>query len=494
MTDDKIERADMHEKSEIASIINIVSDAPGIDLATPPSKLDSLTLRVTAWLASQGLEGHGITPVPENRRTDNRLYQIFFVWFAANVNVLTFGAGSVGPAAFGLGMRDTFATIIVVDTIAVFGPKLGTRSMVQSRFSWGYYGAIIPSILNALSTQGYLIINCIIGGQTLSSVSSHLNPTTGIVITGLISLAVTFCGYQTLHWFEMLAWIPNIVAFIVMLGVGGKTLTNVPTVAPVPATPASILTFASALAVTDLSWSPLSPDYGIFHRDKGSGCVSIVPVHMLGAAFTAAAAYVPAWNAGLLGPNNVGGLVAAVLEPTGGFGKFLLVLMCLTTPSASAPAMYTVCTSFMTIASIFSRIPRFVFAIVSTAVLIPVGIVGATRFYATFVQILSFIGYWAAPFLGIVLTEHFLFRRSCWDRYSPEEAWNVPSHPNLPKGYAAIFTFVTSLGLVVVCMSQEWWTGPVARTGTGDIAIYVSFVYAVMMFSVVRTLEKRWWH
>ena len=67
--------------------------------------------------------------------------------------------------------------------------------------------------------QGYLIINCIIGGQTLASVSSRLNATAGIVITGLISLAVrhglscgggiltrdcpqvTFCGYQTLHWF-----------------------------------------------------------------------------------------------------------------------------------------------------------------------------------------------------------------------------------------------------------------------------------------------------
>ena len=83
---------------------------------------------------------------------------------------------------------------------AVFGPKLGTRAMVQSRFSWGYYGAIIPSVLNVLTMQGYLIINCIIGGQTLGAVLPHPSATLGIVITGLISLAVTFCGYQTLHW------------------------------------------------------------------------------------------------------------------------------------------------------------------------------------------------------------------------------------------------------------------------------------------------------
>lgn len=93
-----------------------------------------------------------------------------------------------------------------------------------------------------------------------------------------------------------------------------------------------------------------------------------IPAHLIGAAFTAAAVYVPSWNAGLAGGNDVGGLVAAILSPTGGFGKFLLVLLALTTPSASAPTMYTVCTSFMTIAPVFARVPRFVFAIVATAV------------------------------------------------------------------------------------------------------------------------------
>ena len=53
-----------------------------------------------------------------------------------------------------------------------------------------YYGAIIPSVLNVLSMQGYVIINCIIGGQTLAAVSPHLDPAAGIIITGLISLGV----------------------------------------------------------------------------------------------------------------------------------------------------------------------------------------------------------------------------------------------------------------------------------------------------------------
>ena len=68
--------------------------------------------------------------------------------------------------------------------------------------------------------QGFLILNCIIGGQTLASVSDHLNDTLGFVIIGVISLVVgrlyypvptmsaehlspaqvTFFGYKVIHW------------------------------------------------------------------------------------------------------------------------------------------------------------------------------------------------------------------------------------------------------------------------------------------------------
>ena len=92
-----------------------------------------------------------------------------------------------------------------------------------------------------------------------------------------------------------------------------------------------------------------------------------MPAHMLGAAFTAAATFNPTWREGLGNGNDIGGLIAAVLEPAGGFGKFLVVLLALTTPSQCAPSMYTACNSFMTLAPAFARIPRFFLAVLSTA-------------------------------------------------------------------------------------------------------------------------------
>lgn len=81
-----------------------------------------------------------------------------------------------------------------------------------------YYGSIIPSAFTVFSMQGFLILNCIIGGQTLASVSDRLDDTLGIVIIGIISLMVsprgyvhyftscqsvlqvTFFGYRIIHW------------------------------------------------------------------------------------------------------------------------------------------------------------------------------------------------------------------------------------------------------------------------------------------------------
>lgn len=92
----------------------------------------------------------------------------------------------------------------------------------------------------------------------------------------------------------------------------------------------------------------------------------IIP-HFLGAAFTASAPAVPSWNTGFDGGNNLGGLISAVLSPAGGFGKFLTVLVALSIPSACAPTMYTFGTSFMTIAPIFQKVPRYIYAMVSEA-------------------------------------------------------------------------------------------------------------------------------
>lgn len=138
----------------------------------------------------------------------------------------------------------------------------------------------------------------------------------------------------------------------------------------------------------------------------------------------------------------------------------------------------------------------------------PIAIVGSTRFYATFVDLISeffinisplllslnclssgIIGYWTASFSAIVVVEHVFFRRSQFRRYNVED-WKDPRR--LPLGIAAALAFFGSFGLIIPCMSQVWYVGPIARAGTGDIGIFTGFVSAAVLYLVFRAAELRW--
>ncbi|KZV76787.1 cytosine-purine permease [Peniophora sp. CONT] len=468
---------------------------------TPTSRFQRLTNILKTW----GVETNGIEPIPIESRTERRTYQFFFLWLSTNLSVLTVSTGVSGPAFFSLGRRDSLVIILVVDLttclipayFAAFGPKLGTRAMVQGRFSWGFYGGIIPSLFNIFSLQGYLVLNAIIGGQLLASVSSHLNDTLGIVIISVISLAVTFAGYRVLHIYEQYAWIPNFLAFLTMLGAGAKHIVDVDTPT---ATPANVLSFASLVCISVYSWCTMSPDYGVYHAPAPTWKIMLyvylgflcgsMPGHMIGAAFAAGAPAVPAWQAGLGADfGNVGGLVGAVLFEAGGWGKFLAVICALTIPSAVAPTMYSFGTSFMTVTPILARLPRYTYAFVATAILIPVAVVGANSFYDTFVDIISVIGYWSAGFAGIVMADHSIIRRGRWSSYRPVEDWDNPRV--LPLGFAAIFAFLCAVGIIVPSMSQVYYVGPIAAAGAGDIGIWLGFTVAALVYVPCRLMEMQ---
>ena len=99
------------------------------------------------------------------------------------------------------------------------------------------------------------------------------------------------------------------------------------------------------------------------------------------------------------------------------------------------------------------------------------------------------IGYWSSIFAAIVLCEHFVFRRT-WEAYDVSR-WDQAAH--LPPGFAAVFAFCAAFGMVVPSMSQTWYTGPIARAGTGDIGIITGVCDAVLAYVPLRALERRMW-
>jgi len=208
----------------------------------------------------------------------------------------------------------------------------------------------------------------------------------------------------------------------------------------------------------------------------------------LGVVFAASAMVVPSWKAGFDNGSNPGSLLRTILRQTGPFGDFLTVLVALTIPSVCAPNMYTFGTSVMTVGSWANKIPRYVYLVLAQVIIIPVAIIGAKTFFTTFVNVLNYVGYWSTIWAVILVLEHIIFRKNSWSNYDITD-WNKPH--KLPLGIAAVLSFLCGCGIIVPSMAQVWYTGPIAKAGTGDIGILTGSAVVILTYPPLRTLEKR---
>jgi purine-cytosine permease-like protein len=204
----------------------------------------------------------------------------------------------------------------------------------------------------------------------------------------------------------------------------------------------------------------------------------------LGAAIGGAMANLPEWQAGFA-DKQVGGILAAILSRAGGFGKFLLVILAFSLLANVSGTMYVITINFQNLVPI--QLPRYIYSVVVAAMLIPLGIMAAKDFFHNIEHLVSLIGYWSAAFVGIVLVEHCFFRRSNTKSYDPL-IWDAASA--LPSGFAAVGAGVLAFGLVIPCIAQLWWTGPIAEK-TGDIGFEVAFVMSALLYVPLRFVEKR---
>ncbi|PPQ97102.1 hypothetical protein CVT26_001007 [Gymnopilus dilepis] len=338
-----------------------------------------------------------------------------------------------------------------------------------------------------------------------------------------MSVIVSFFGYRFLHWFERFAWIPVLIGFIIAAGVSGKHLNNLPP--DPPATAARILGFVVQQVGYTITWSGLSADYGVYLQPVGSRslesvylllywflptqCGSQVTGYPLrfymfsssdghlflqvllqsfGAAAAIAASTIPSWSNGFAG-GNVGGLIESIFRPLGDFGQFLTVIMSLSVAPNLVAAFYSASVNYQVIVPRLFVAPRYIFTLLTAAIVLPLAIVGAHRFDAAITNFLGLIGYWASAYVIILLIEHFYFRSNKFSNYDLD-IWNDPKR--LPWGLGALGAGVLSFSLVIPCMSQVWFTGPLAKK-TGDLGFEIAFVLSGILYPPMRWFERFAW-
>ncbi|KAF2023725.1 hypothetical protein EK21DRAFT_80214 [Setomelanomma holmii] len=453
------------------------------------------------------VEFRGCTPVPYEDRTETSYFNIFTLWFCMSCNPLPVTFGMVGTMSFGLSLRDAslvilFFTLISTVPVAFFctwGPKTGMRQLVQARFSFGKYFVSVLVLLNLATLTGFCVVDSIIGGQALSAVKNGetISATVGIVIIALLALIIAFCGFRVLHHYERWAWIPALIALIIATGCGGKSL-GYQTVAPAATAP-QILSFGGLVAGFMLPWAALASDFSTYMHPKAPSmriaaytyvglALPTVLLMVLGAAMGGATANIPEWQAGYE-IDAASGVLAAMLHPAGGFGRFVAVILGFSMLGNLAATMYSITLNLQMLVPWLFRIPRIIFSVIITGIVIGVAVEAAKSFFVNLENFLGVIGYWSAAFSGIVLVEHLLFRRGSFIAYTKDdEAWDEMS--TLPWGIAAIGAGILCLGLLVPGMAQIWYTGPIGEK-TGDIGFEAAFAISALAYVPLRFLERR---
>lgn len=212
--------------------------------------------------------------------------------------------------------------------------------------------------------------------------------------------------------------------------------------------------------------------------------VPSIPLLILGAAIGGAVGQVDSWN-DAYAVTGVGGVMAEMLSPAGGFGKFILVLLALSVTGNIAISMYSVSLNLQMLLPVFTKVHRFFFIMAVIAIMIPFAIKAAEEWETSLENFLALIGYWAGCFDAVLLVEFFVFRRMDWLSYD-HAIWNVGR--KLPSGIAALGASIVSMGLVVPGMAEVWYTGPIAET-TGDIGFEMAFVVTALFYVPFRWLE-----
>ncbi|KAK0548408.1 hypothetical protein OC846_004481 [Tilletia horrida] len=461
--------------------------------------------KVLAWLAKYKLELQGIEPVPVELRQDRNWLKVVGLWFSASFNLLLLSTGVFVPT-YALSHLAALIAIplwvalfsIIPAYICTLGPVLGMRTMVFTRYTFGKYGTIIICIFNAATGIGYSILNSITGGQTLSAVSPNesLTPTVGIVIICLISLALSFMGYRILGPVEMWVWVPIAICFIILAAFAGTGPDGLHLVAADPENPTTargVLGIGALCAGLVVTYASISMDY--LNRPLfGFLCwlaflLSIALPLMLGASLGYAANDIPAWSEAL--DTSIGSLINLIYSThAGNFGRFLTVLLSLSVLSNLAPTLYSFGLTLQTGLPFkgISFVPRPFWPILGFGITLPLAIVGATAFATTLTNFLAIIGYWAAFYCGVVLTDYFILRHADFRTFDID-AWNDWSR--LPWGAAAITACICSLALIVPSMDQIYFTGPIAKR-VGDLGFELGFILTGLTYIPLRLLERKY--
>lgn len=466
------------------------------------------------WALKLNAEVKGVELVTDEEKNDHSLTNAATMWLSANMVIATFSLGALGITIFGLSFFQCVMVIfffnllgaLPVAFLSIFGVKLGLRQMILSKFLVGDYAMRIFAVINMVACVGWGAVNIMASAQLLHIVNNGACPPwAGCLILIVLTILVTFFGYNVIHHYEKWSWIPNFVCFIAIIArmamsgnfTFGQTVGGVTTAGNVLSFGGSIFGFATGWATYASDYTVYQPrnanPYKIFFGILGGLMLPLVFTMILGAACATGTMTNTRW-AELYDDQAIGGLVYAILVENSlhGFGEFLCVILALSTVANNIPNMYSIGLCAQAAWSPMRKVPRVFWTIAGNFVTLAICIPAYYKFETVMENFMNLIGYYLAIYESMCFSEHFIWNKG---RFSAYDYLNFHNKSSYPVGYAGVFGFCCGAAGVVLGMNQVWYAGVIAKKigdYYGDIGFELAICFSFVGFNAVRYFEKKY--
>ena len=467
--------------------------------------IDKIGLRFNA-------EIRGIERVPENQRTDKSFFSPLTMFLSPNLAISALSTGALGPILFHLDFRTCVLCIVFfviigalpVGFYSAFGMKFGLRQQILSRYFTGNIMGRVFALFNVISCIGWNAINILPCVQIFSALGP-LPPWAGCLILVIITCFVALFGYKVIHTYEKYSWIPNFIIYLIMIArltkSGNFTWGHMD---QGTAEAGHVLSFIATIFGFVAGWSPSAADYSVYMPSDTSPvmvfmCMVVglsVPAIfacILGAAcamgtFTSVA-WSQAWE-----DNSVGGLVYAILvvDNLHGFGKFCVVILALSSIANNLPGSYSLALATQAIWSPLAKFPRLGWCLIGNFLSLALSIPAYYVFADTMANFLSIIGYNVSIYLGISLTEHFIYRKG----FGGYNVTNFNDRSTTPVGFAGLVGFLFGVASTILSMNQSWYQGVISKkfgADGGDISFELNIIFAFVGYNIIRPFELKYY-
>lgn len=434
------------------------------------------------------VEQAGIEHIPEDQR-HGAPGRVFTLWFAANLTVADYVIGVLTVQVFGLTVLQALPVLAIGNLLAglalglsaAMGPKLGFPQMLSSRSSFGRRGNYLFGGLNWISTVGWFTVNTILGVEAAQTVFPGLNFYAIATALVAVQIVVAVYGHDFIQLFEkamsVLLALLFFGIFVLTIPRLNEALSFVPSGGSPAAPSLGMLGVVLAVSFSYLmSWSPYASDYTRYLPSSTPGRKVAFYALAGGAGASFAVEVIGALVGSLTSGLGFGGLYGLA----GQFGPIAILAIILGAMAANALNIYTNSLSALVLDV---RTKRWVAVVVGGIVGLALSFAGQVNFELNFENFLLVLDYWIMPWLGIVLVDYYVSRRTSVQSSADARGLDV-------KVLAAYLVAVLlSVPFMVPALHLGYPFGALAYLfGGADFSYFISFLVAAGLTYLLRRL------